>query len=447
MAWRKATVNEFLIPREERYKANDHAIAGMPRIEKIDFSGNIVISKKPSKTDMIVIHPGDFVISGINVAKGAMAVYQGGEPIAATIHYSSYTVNKAIIELEYLKRFLKSSVFTQLLNEQVSGGIKTEIKPKHLLPLVIGLPTLPEQKAILERFYNTEDEYGQLVSEIKTQKCLLAKYRQAVLQEAIEGKLTADWREENPCIESAKELLNRIAEEKDELIKQKNLRKSERLAEISENELPFNIPDTWEWCRLLELIYEKPRNGYSAKPVSYPTDTVTLKLGATTTGVFIESETKYINESIPKGSHLWLEPGDILIQRSNSLDYVGVSAIFPGCSHPVIYPDLMMKLQACNGCNVNYLHIFLSSPFCRDYFRKNAKGAQKSMPKINQGTVCNACVALPPLAEQEEIVRRVEAKFALCNTLESEIQQSERQAQTLSTAILHEFLDHAENAK
>lgn len=107
MAWQQTEVREFLFPREERYKADDPAIAGMPRIEKIDFSGNIVLSQKPSKTDMIVIHPGDFVISGINVAKGAMAVYQGSEPVTATIHYSSYTVNKAVIELEYLKRFLK----------------------------------------------------------------------------------------------------------------------------------------------------------------------------------------------------------------------------------------------------------------------------------------------------------------------------------------------------
>ena len=52
MAWQKTTVDKFLIPREERFKADDPAIAGMPRIEKINFSGNVVISQKPSKTDI-----------------------------------------------------------------------------------------------------------------------------------------------------------------------------------------------------------------------------------------------------------------------------------------------------------------------------------------------------------------------------------------------------------
>ncbi len=271
----------------------------------------------------------------------------------------------------------------------------------------------------------------------------MGQIRQAILQEAIQGKLTADWREQHPDVEPASELLKRIAAEKAELVRQKKIRKQKPLPEIKPDEIPFDIPESWQWRRLLDLIYEKPRNGYSAKPVSYPTNTITLKLGATT-GVFLASETKYINESIPEDSYLWLKPGDVLIQRSNSLDYVGVSAIFPGCSHPVIYPDLMMKLQPCNGCNVNYFHIFLNSPFCRDYFRANAKGAQKSMPKINQGTVCSAYVALPPLAEQQEIVRRVESKFTLCDALEAEIAAAEQHAEHLSTAILLEVFDQQE---
>ena len=214
MGWRKVQIKEFLTPREERYKPDDPAIAGMLRIEKIDFTGKIIISDKPSKTDMIVVHPGDFVISGINVSKGAMAVYQGNIPVKATIHYSSYKVDHSVINLEYFKRFLKSPVFIRILKEQMPGGIKTEIKPKHLMPLVIDLPELPEQEAILSRFLNTEEEYVELTGEIANQKALLKKYRQAILQEAIQGKLTADWRKENPDVEPAAELLKRIPAEK-----------------------------------------------------------------------------------------------------------------------------------------------------------------------------------------------------------------------------------------
>ena len=452
MAWRKMQIKEFLTPRKERYKADDPAISDMPRIEKIDFTGKIFISNKPSKTGMIVIQPGDFVISGINVAKGAMAVYQGDIPVKATIHYSSYGVDHNIINLEYFKRFLKSPVFIRLLKEQVPGGIKTEIKPKHLLPLTIDLPDTAEQESILSRFQNTENEHAELRWEIDKQKNLLSKLRQAILQEAIQGKLTTDWREQHPDVEPASELLKRIAAEKAELVKAKKIRKhppagraGKPLPPITDDDLPagkagipFETPETWEWCRLGDIIYENPRNGYSGKPVNKVTKTATLKLGATTSGRFLESEIKYLGETVPKESHLWLTPGDILIQRSNSLEHVGVSAIFTGCSHPVIYPDLMMKIRVSDLLSNEYIHIALSAPVTREYFRNNAKGAQKSMPKINQGVVCNTLVSVPSRKEQKMIVKRVQAKLALCDKLEAEITAAEQHAEHLSTAILQE---------
>ena len=73
--WKKVRIGEFLIERQGRYKPNDNAIATYKRLDKIDFSGIIHISEKPSKTDMIVVQPGDLVISGINVAKERLLKY------------------------------------------------------------------------------------------------------------------------------------------------------------------------------------------------------------------------------------------------------------------------------------------------------------------------------------------------------------------------------------
>ena len=89
--WKKVKIGDFLTEREGRYKPNDKEISKYQRLDKIDFSGHIHISDKPTKTDMIIVFPGDLIISGINVAKGAISVYQGKEPVCATIHYSSYT--------------------------------------------------------------------------------------------------------------------------------------------------------------------------------------------------------------------------------------------------------------------------------------------------------------------------------------------------------------------
>jgi very-short-patch-repair endonuclease len=194
--WQKTTIGEFLFEREGKFKPDDEVLSGLSRINKIDFSGKFHILQKPSNTKMILIKQGDLVISGINVAKGAMGIYNGKEDITATIHYS-YTFDTKKINVEYFRRFLKSSEFIRLLQEQVKGGIKTEIKPKHILSLEIDLPDLTEQEKLLARFKSIETEDEELKQEITHQQSLLIKLRQQILQEAIEGKLTQDWRAEN----------------------------------------------------------------------------------------------------------------------------------------------------------------------------------------------------------------------------------------------------------
>lgn len=431
-------IGQFLFEREGKYKPDAIELKGLKRIDKIDFSGNFHIAEKPSNTNMILIKSGDLVVSGINVAKGAMAIYQGHEDVTATIHYSSYTFDETQIEVEYFKRFLKSPEFVRLLKEQVKGGIKTEIKPKHLLALEIPLPTLKEQKSIVAHFLRFESEQKELNCEITHQKELLNKLRRRILQEAIEGKLTGLWRSNNPDVETASKLLERITIEKSNLVKDKKIKPQKPLTPITDNEKPFELPEGWIWCHLSSLILEDPRNGYSPKSVDFPTNTKTLKLGATTSGSFDSSEYKYVNEEIDLNSFLWLKNGDILIQRSNSLDHVGVSAIYDEDDDKYIYPDLMMKLRVVKFISCTYLHQILLSPFCREYFRANASGAQKSMPKINQGIVSRTPIPLCSIEEQQVIVTKVESLLALCDQLEIEIVSNQNRAQKLMQAVLKE---------
>ena len=195
--WKNVRIGEFLTERQGRYKPDDNAIVTYKRLDKIDFSGTIHISEKPSKTDMIIVQPGDLVISGTNVAKGAIAVYQGVEPVTATIHYSSYIFDDSVVDLEYFKYFVKSPAFIETLKKQAKGGIKTEIKSKVFLPLEISLPDLPTQKQIVKRISVNLKRVNELAKEIETQKEYAKQLRRNILQDAIEGKLTADWRKES----------------------------------------------------------------------------------------------------------------------------------------------------------------------------------------------------------------------------------------------------------
>lgn len=432
----KVKISDFLTERQGRYKPDEKKIAAYKRLEKIDFSGTIHISEKPTKTDMILVYPGDLVISGINVAKGAVAVYQGKEPVCATIHYSSYVFDEKKVDLEYFKYFVKSPSFVSALQQQVKGGIKTEIKPKHLLPLEITIPDLKAQKEIVKKISENLCNVENLKKEIESQENYTRQLRQNILQEAIEGKLTVEWRKSNPVKKSnpdfdAEALFEQIQKGK----------KTKNLAPITEGEMPFEIPDGWKWVRLGEIINEPPKNGYSPKSVNFATSTKTLKLGAVTYGIFNPNEYKYINEIIPKDSCYWLKNGDILIERSNSPEYVGICAIYDGKDNEFIYPDLLMKFRVNELLSTELIHKILISSFSRKYFMSKAKGAQKTMPKINQETVVNAMIPLPPLAEQKEIVTKVESLLAKVTELENQIQERKKISVQLMQSVLKNAFD------
>ena len=433
--WKKVKIGDFLTEREGRYKPDDSKISKYKRLDKIDFSGTIHISDKPTKTDMIIVHPGDLVISGINVAKGAVAVYQGDEPVCATIHYSSYTFDSSKVDLDYFKYFVKSPAFIAALQKQVKGGIKTEIKPKHLLPLEISIPDLLTQQEIVKKISLQLKKTKQLSVEIESQKNYIKQLRQNILQEAIEGKLTADWRKQNPVKKGnpdydAEALFEQIQKERSIEKKQKEL------SPITDKEKLFEIPEGWKWVRLGEIIKEPPRNGYSPKAVDYETPIKTLKLGAVTYGVFDSNEYKFINEEIPKDAYCWLKNGDFLIERSNSVEYVGICAIYTGKDNEFMYPDLLMRFRTQDNLSKKYIHTALVSPFNRSYFMSNAKGAQKTMPKINQECVVNTMIPLPSIAEQNEIVKQIERNLQTISDLENQILKRELQTKQLMQSIL-----------
>jgi len=440
--WKETEVREFLKERVGRYKPGDPKVSKLKRLNKIDFSGRMHFSDKSSKTDMIIAKKGDLVISGINVAKGALAVYDGDDDITATIHYSSYQFDDDKINVEYFKRFLKSPKFILLLKEQVKGGIKTEIKPKHLLPLKIDLPDIDTQASIVEFFQRTENEIDDIDFHISQQHAYIKQLRQAILQEAVAGKLTAEWRKQNPDLISgenhAARLLEKIKAEKERVIKDGKIKKQKPLPPISEDEKPFDLPEGWGWFRLGEIIKDLPRNGISPKAVQYVTNIKSLKLSATTCGIFNPNEFKYLDDKVEYNPFYRIKNGDILIQRSNSHEYVGVSVIYDGKDDEFIYPDLMMKIRVLDVLNNHFIHRALSSPCVRNYFRINSRGSQQSMPKINQKTVILAPIPIPPLAEQHAIVEKVDRLMAKIDALEEQVKSRKEQAEQLMQAVLRE---------
>ncbi|MBN2443001.1 MAG: restriction endonuclease subunit S, partial [Spirochaetales bacterium] len=309
----------------------------------------------------------------------------------SVIRFRSY--HKDTLLQNFIKHFLTSDNYYSQIIAHKTGSAIFNYGPSHLKLMSFPLPPLNEQKRIVAKLDAIMPRIDSVKARLDKVPVIIKRFRQSVLTAAVTGKLTEKWREEH----------------------------NSNLLE----------------CKLEDVIIGKPRNGYSPKSVKYKTSVKSLTLTATTTGIFNEKCFKYIDEEIPKDSHLWLETNDILIQRSNSINYVGISAIYPGKSYNFIYPDLMMKVKAnIEKVLPKFLLLSLQSYNTLDYFRSNATGTAGSMPKINQSLVMRTPLMLPPLEEQKEIVRQVDKLFALADKLEAHYQRAKAKVDKLSQSVL-----------
>ena len=323
----------------------------------------------------------------------------------------------SMLEQNWLIKCLESNIVqSQIANVTTKVG-QPKLAIKRIQKLIIPLPPLAEQKRIVAKFEELLpyiDRYEQAWSKLEQFNNLFPEdMKKSLLQYAIQGKLV----EQRPEEGTAEELFARIQEEKQRLIAEKKNKKEKPLPEITEEEKPFDIPESWKWVYLLDIIEEKPSNGYSPKGVTYPTEIKNLTLTATTSGRFKDDAFKYVDISKEDASKYWLKNNDLLIQRSNSRELVGTSCIYTGADNAYIYPDLMMRMHVSSQVDIYYIDYVLKAPVTRNYYMASASGTSESMPKINQKIVSFTLVPLPPLAEQKRIVEKLEQLLPLCERL------------------------------
>jgi type I restriction enzyme S subunit len=195
---------------------------------------------------------------------------------------------------------------------------------------------------------------------------------------------------------------------------------------------------SWPTVPLEALTDEGPSNGWSPKSAPDATGALTLKLSATTSGRMRldDSAVKRIFETPSPDSPYWLRPGDLLIQRSNSIDYVGVSAIYEGPPQTYLYPDLMVRIRIHNSICRKFIWRFLSSSFARSYFKRNATGTAGNMPKINGSVVRNLEIPTPSIAEMDDLNSHIECALARLDRLGAEAKSAAALLDRLDQAIL-----------
>ena len=285
-----------------------------------------------------------------------------------------------VIDAKYLSWALRAFERAILTTCSKHGTTVHSVEMSALKALVIPVPPMAEQRRIGAKIEELFSELDRSVEDLHCARRQLFVYRQALLKQAFDGKPTA--------------------------------------------ELP-------------SLLKEPMSNGYSGKPVSGPTRFKVLSLSATTTGVFQRQHYKYLNEEGLAKRDIWCEPGDILVQRGNTSEYVGVPAVYTGLSREFIFPDLMIRLRADRNCvDPRYLYYALSSPGIRNFLRSKAKGSAGTMPKISQAILSSVKIPVCELQVQRSLVQALDEDFSRVSMMEKVIHEETNRANVLRRSIL-----------
>lgn len=385
-AWPNVALGRVLEERRE-IPPPEHILGGLiPIVSKIGFNdGKIQLrTDAETKTNMILVRPGDLVVSGINAAKGAIAIYGENEPgpIAATIHYGAYAPRKDRVDVRYLWWLLRSHLFRDILLRYVPGGIKTELKAKRLLPIPIPLPPLSEQRRIVERLdtlvARIEEAYLVKREAIKHANSVVAKW---VVQNFSDGARRG-WHS---------------------------------------GSLDDYVVDTCYGTS------EKVSDDASAVPI--------LRMGNIQNGRLDLNALKFLHLSTRDRAKLLLKHGDILVNRTNSAELVGKCAVFAAEGEYAFASYLIRLRLDTSRAEPELVACYINSPLGRQYMLAE-KTQMTGQANVNSTKLRALPIALPSIDEQRRLVAQLRALQRKSDELTAHQAQTATELDALFPAVI-----------
>ena len=330
--------------------------------------------------------------------------------------YAGYLIRTRYSESlcpEYMKYFMESSLYwTQLKNGTIATA-QPNCNGKTLSKMVLPLPPLAEQKRIvakIEELLPYIDRYEQAWSKLEQFNSRFPEdMKKSLLQYAIQGKLV----EQRPEEGTAEELFTQIQEEKQRLIAEKKIKKEKSLPEITEDEKPFDIPESWKWVRVGDIFAHNTGKAMNstAKKVDKPGS---VKRFITTSNLYWNSfdfsSVKEMFFSDDELERCTVTKGDLLMCEGGA--YYGRTAIW-NYDYDICFQNHVHRLRPYQAVELLFFyHLF---HFYKSMNMMNAKGT--AMPGLSSQTLHQMVVPLPPLSEQKRIVEKLEQLLPLCERL------------------------------
>ena len=359
------------------------------------------------------IHKNDIFIT-TEAPMGLVAVNDFNEPIA--------TAQRLITLQKYFEKQnnnffafqMQSPFFQEELRQSSTGTTVKGIKASNLKQILVLLPPLEEQKRIvakIEKLMPLVDEYAESYNRLqKIDNEFEDKLKQSVLQYAMEGKLV----KQDPSDEPASELIKKIENEKAELVKEGKIKKSKKLPAITDDEKPFDIPDSWEWVRLGKMCVSNIGLTYKpAQKSEMPTAVKILRANNIQSNQLNNNDLVFLNvENI--ANKYYLKENDILMAvRSGSKRLVGKSAVVNSDFEGYSFGAFMSKIRVLD-VDSNFINYFFNSNVFRDQL---GDANTTTINQITQKMINNFVVPVPPIEEQKRIVGKTKRLLDSINIL------------------------------
>lgn len=368
--------------------------------------------------------------------------YQSGKFALGSILCAVIPNNPQEVNARYLHQYLQFYKDT-LLVPLMKGAANVSLSMRDIAKVEIPLPDFDTQAALAKIFVQAQEKQKQLDAEFEKQTEYAKRLRQNILQEAIEGKLTAEWRKTHPAEKGnpdfdAQALFEQIQKEKchtDSILLTQNQKKKHKGKSLDfpnpcDNDYPFEIPEDWKWVRLGEII--NLLSGRDFEPEEYNNKNLGVPY---ITGASNFGDNGIIINRWTQNPKCIAKKGDLLLVCKGS----GYGTLaYADFNEAHIARQIMSITPVSDFMVLNYIEYILQSNF--QFLKSKGKGL---IPGIDRGTVLSIPVGVPPLAEQKEIVAKVESMLAKVAELENQIFQRKEYADKLMKSILKDAFEEA----
>lgn len=376
-------------------------------------TGAILVKTKASERkisgDKVKFHKGQVLYSKLRpYLKKILVAPDEGICTPELVPFDTY-----LIDENYIAYVLRSPHIDYVINSVTYGVKMPRVGTDTMTNLLIPLPPLAEQKRIvakIEELLPYVDRYAAAYEKLEQFNAKFPEdMKKSILQYAIQGKLV----EQRPEEGTGEELYQQIQTEKQRLIKEGKIKMEKPLPEISEDEVPFEIPDSWRWCYVGDLFNHntgKAMNS-SAKKTDKPG---AIRPFITTSNVYWNSfDFSVVKEmffSDDEVERCTVTKGDILMCEGGA--YFGRTAIW-NYDYDICFQNHVHRLRPYQEIDlIFFYHIFF---FYKNMNMMKAKGT--AMPGLSSITLHQMIIPLPPLAEQKRIIAKLEEILPLCERL------------------------------